>query len=111
MQTYTTAEAGTFQIRPTSTKLLAEAIAQLKREGLKPSAEDMETSPVLYGEMARRLLASWVTADGAEPLKGLSAKAQRDLLSEDPFVAAFVLAKAGEQAAEWAKRFEVVSGN
>jgi hypothetical protein len=61
--------------------------------------------------MARQCLVSWVLPDGSEPLKGLGIKAAREFLGEDPYAAAFILAKAKEQADEWAKRFEVVSGN
>jgi hypothetical protein len=111
MQTYVTSEAGTFQIKPFSAKVIAAAAAQLRKEGHKIETLDLETSPMASGEIARQCLSGWTVGDGVEPLKGLTPKAARDILMEDPYVSAFVLAKAREQADEWAKRFEVVSGN
>lgn len=111
MQTYQTAEAGSFEIRPLTTKLVSAAGAQLRKEGTKIETLDFETSPLASGEIARQCLAGWTLPDGSEPLKGLSPKAARELLMDDPYVSAFVLGKARELADEWAKRFEVVSGN
>jgi len=111
MQTYVTAESGTFQIRPLTSRLVSAAGAQLRKEGTKIENLDFETSPFASGEIARQCIASWTLPDNSEPLKGLGPKAARELLMDDPYVAAFVLSKAKEQAAEWAKRFEVVSGN
>lgn len=111
MQTYQTAEAGSFEIRPITPKVLASAGAQLRKEGTKIESLDFETSPLASAEIARQCLAGWTAADGAVPLKGLAPKAVRELLMEDPHLIAFVLSKAREQADEGAKRFEVVSGN
>ena len=111
MQSYVTAAGGTFNIHPLTFKRVSAAGAQLRKDGVPIKDLDPETNPQMAAELARQCLAAWTLEGGEEPLKGLTPKAARELLMEDPFVMAFVLSKAKEQADEWAKRFEVVSGN
>lgn len=111
MQTYVTAESGTFNIHPLTFKRISAAGAQLRKDGVKIQDLDPETNPQMAAEIVRQCIAGWTLEGGADPLKGLTPKAARELLMEDPYVMAFVLSKAKDLADEWAKRFEVVSGN
>lgn len=111
MQTYTTKQAGSFEIRPLTPKIISAAGAQLRKEGLKIESLDFETSPVASAEIARLCLAGWTATDGTEPLKGLAPKAVRAVLMEDAYMQSFILARAKEQADEREQAFEVVSGN